>query len=116
MKVTFLESLGLSALGISIVFAMLVIIMAVIMLLTRITRLREDKKTEGTDKTAPAPAVAQEIPAQDIRSAKEAPGSAGVIKLYDVPEKQAAMVMAIVAHHLKTPLNRLRFKSIKRID
>ena len=46
---------------------------------------------------------------------KPAPGSAGEIQLYTVPEKQAAMVMAIVADKMGKPLNELRFKSIKEV-
>lgn len=44
-----------------------------------------------------------------------AKGSCGDIKLYNVPEHTAAMLMAVVADKLKTPLNQLRFKSIKEI-
>ena len=44
-----------------------------------------------------------------------APGSAGQVKLHDVPPKTAAMVMAIVADKLGKPLNELRFISIKEV-
>ena len=44
-----------------------------------------------------------------------APGSAGEVKLYDTPPAVAAMLMAIVADELKTPLNELRFISIREI-
>lgn len=44
-----------------------------------------------------------------------APGSAGEIKLHDVPPKTAAMAMAIVADSMKKPLNELRFISIKEV-
>lgn len=58
------------------------------------------------------------IPVADAPSSTEqyAPGSSGEIKLYNVKDKQAALIMAIVADHLMAPLNTLRFKSIKRID
>jgi Na+-transporting methylmalonyl-CoA/oxaloacetate decarboxylase gamma subunit len=42
--------------------------------------------------------------------------SAGIIKLNDVDEKSAAMVMAVVSHETGIPLSQLRFKSIRRID
>jgi len=32
-----------------------------------------------------------------------------------VPEREAAMVMAVVAHQLGKPLNQLRFKSIREV-
>ena len=57
---------------------------------------------------APAP-VPAEVPAVT------APGSAGHIKLHDVPPKTAAMVMAIVADKMGKPLNELRFISIKEV-
>ena len=37
------------------------------------------------------------------------------ILLHDVPEREAAMVMAVVAHQLGKPLNQLRFKSIREV-
>lgn len=47
--------------------------------------------------------------------ATTAPGTAGEIKLHDVPPKTAAMAMAIVADSMKKPLNELRFISIKEV-
>ena len=44
-----------------------------------------------------------------------APGSAGGVKLYDVSEREAAMLMAIVADKTGKPLNELRFISIKEV-
>ena len=41
--------------------------------------------------------------------------SAGPVKLYDVPPKTAAMIMAIVANQMGKPLNELRFISIKEV-
>ena len=42
-------------------------------------------------------------------------GAAGELKLYDTPERDAAMVMAIVADELKIPINELRFISIREV-
>lgn len=70
---------------------------------------------EATNTAAAAAASPTPVTTQPVRISA-APGSAGEIKLYNVPEKQAAMVMAIVADHLKTPLNQLRFKSIRQVD
>ena len=44
-----------------------------------------------------------------------APGSAGHVKRFDVSDKEAAMVMAVVAYQMKKPLNELRFLSIKEV-
>jgi hypothetical protein len=37
------------------------------------------------------------------------------MKLYDVPDKTAALLMAIVADKLNKPLNELRFRSIREV-
>ena len=54
------------------------------------------------------------IPAQDTVN-DLAPGSSGKIKTNGVPDKDVAMIMAIVADELQTPLNELKFISVKEI-
>ena len=44
-----------------------------------------------------------------------ATGTAGECKLYNVGDREAAMLMAIVANKLGKPLNTLRFKSMKEV-
>ena len=76
-------------------------------------------------KAAPAPAGVGvgNIPAPDrsappvelVKTGPVAPGSAGELKLYDTDPKVAAMIMAIVADETGTPLNELRFKSIREV-
>ena len=44
-----------------------------------------------------------------------ATGVAGECKLYNVGDREAAMLMAIVANKLGKPLNTLRFKSMKEV-
>lgn len=39
----------------------------------------------------------------------------GECKLYNVGDREAAMLMAIVANKLGKPLNTLRFKSMKEV-
>ena len=63
---------------------------------------------------AAAPAPAPAAPAAPAVKAV-APGSAGEVKLHDVPDRTAAMLMAIVADKLGKPLNELRFISIREI-
>ena len=65
------------------------------------------KAAEKAAAPAEAPAAEPEKPL--------APGSAGHIKRFDVPDKEAAMIMAIVANKLDTPLNELHFVSIKEV-
>ncbi len=103
------ENLGLldagvvALLGYAVVFFGLILLMIVVIGLGKIfTR----KKPMTAPRTVPAaPAAAPEL----------APGSAGELKLYDVPPKTAAMIMAIVADKLGKPLNELRFISIKEV-
>ncbi len=90
-------------LGMAVVFFGLILLMYVTKITGRIMQNR-DKKAEAA-KPAAAPAAAKAA----------APGSAGEIKLHDVPDKTAAMLMAIVADKLGKPLNELRFISIREI-
>ena len=94
-------------------------------------RIQEDSQKEINAILAEAKAKAAEITAQAQAEAKAAapaatpaapapspppaPGSAGEVKLFDVPDKEAAMIMAIVADKMGKPLNELRFKSIKEV-
>lgn len=102
------QALSYAGVGFAIVFIALFIIIGAIKL-TSIFVSKTAKKAEA-EKPAEAPAVpaaAAEKPA--------APGSCGELKLYNVSDKDAAMIMAIVADEMKTPLNELRFISIKEI-
>ncbi len=97
-----------AVLGYGVVFIGLVLLMAVIVLMGRAM----------ARKAAPAAAPAPTVPAasaEPVRTGPPAPGSAGDLTLYEVPEKEAAMLMAIVANQMGKPLNELRFKSIKEV-
>jgi len=97
------EVLIIAVLGMSIVFVVLLVLMGMIKLISLIVK----EKKSSAPVTA-APAVVAEAPT--------APGSCGEIKLFDVPDKTAAMLMAIVADKLGEPLNTLRFISIKEVE
>ena len=97
-----------AVLGYAVVFFGLILLMAVVVLM--------GKAMAGTNKKAEAPAPAAAVPATPAApAAPPAPGSAGEVKLFDVPDKEAAMIMAIVADKMGKPLNELRFKSIKEV-
>ena len=97
---------GLVALlGYVVVFVGLICLMSVIMIEGKIM----GKKKAAA--AAPAPAAAPA--AKPILAA--APGTAGELKLYNVSDKDAAILMAIVANKIGKPLNELRFKSIKEV-
>ena len=104
-------SIGTAALivvlGMAVVFFGLILLMFVTQIAGKIISSR--KKSE-----APAAAAAPVAAAPAAKPA-EAPGSAGQIKLHTVPDKTAAMLMAIVADKTGKPLNQLRFISIREI-
>ena len=104
-----LDSAVIALLGYAVVFFGLVLLMVVVMLLGKaLSKTADGKKPEPQVAPAAAPVVTQQ-PAAD----GTAPGSAGKLKLHDVPPKTAAMLMAIVADKMGKPLNELRFISIK---
>lgn len=106
MEVSFIASIGYSILGMAIVFAVLIMLIAMVKIVEQFTN--RGSKEEAPEAAAPAAAPAP-------ISAKPAPGTAGELKLYNVEERDAAMVMAIVADKLGKPLNELRFISIREV-
>jgi len=98
---------GLVALlGYAVVFIGLIALMVVVMIMGKVMSA---KKTAPA--TAPAAATAAPAPAPKAAPAL-ATGVAGECKLYNVGDREAAMLMAIVANKLGKPLNTLRFKSM----
>jgi len=99
-------------LGYLVVFVGLIFLMIVVMIAGKINVSSRERKTAAA--AAPAAAV---IPASQaaVPAMAAAPGSAGMLKLFSVSDKDAAILMAIVADKLGKPLNELRFKSIKEV-
>ena len=100
--------------GYTVVFTGLITLMIVLYITGAIFKSKDAKAKAAADaaakKAAPAEPVAEtkvELPL--------APGSAGHVKLFDVPDKEAAMIMAIVADKMQKPLNELHFISIKEV-
>ena len=94
-----------SLLGIAVVFSALVLLMVIIRLMTAIGDWAEKPK-------GPVKATVEHIPETPN---VPAPGSAGEIKLYDTDPRTAALIMAIIADELQTPINELRFISIREV-
>ena len=92
-------------LGYIVVFIGLILLMIVVIITSKIVMARKPKEAVSSP-AAPSAAPAAPAPA---------PGSAGKLKLYDTPDKEAAMSMAIVANQMSRPLNELRFISIKEV-
>lgn len=102
---------GLVALlGYLVVFVGLIALMVVVYVMGKIMVASRSKAAAA----APAPAAVPAAPAP-VKTAAPAPGSAGEVKLFNVADREAAMLMAIVANKLGKPLNELRFKSIKEV-
>lgn len=104
---SFYESVILAVFGLGVVFVVLISLSAIIGIQSRILNAFTRKKETDNEDTAPVQS-ADENNAPDI--------SAGELRLYDVDEKTAAMIMAIVSDETKIPLSELRFKSIKALD
>lgn len=102
VSISFLDGVLYSILGMIVVFFALFLLMCIIKLMWL---FEKKEKGEGAP-AAPAAAPAAPIPA---------PGSAGELALYDTDERDAAMIMAIVADELGVPVNELRFKYIREV-
>ena len=105
MELTIGKALSISLIGFSIVFIVLILLMTVIVIMSKFIKLMsKNEKKENIVVTESAPTAAP------------AKGSCGDLTLVKVSERDAAMIMAIVADQLKTPINELRFISIKEAE
>ena len=102
-----------AVLGYAVVFFGLILLMCVITIMGKVMAGRKAKQAAPA---APAAPAAAKVEAPVRPSAPPAPGAAGELKLYGTDPKTAAMIMAITADKLGTPLNELRFKSIKEVE
>ena len=122
-SVTIGESFALAGVSMSIIMAVLACIMLLIYVMSAIFKFMEKhnpefkakidnfftKKSQKTDEVEDAEVSEN----KDVVTAR---GSCGNITLTKVTDREAAMIMAIVADQMQTPLNELRFKSIKKIE
>ena len=109
-KVSIGDALITAILGYAVVFLGLFLLMVVVTIMGKIMTAKA-KKPAAAPAAAPAPAA----PAAAEPVGEPAPGTAGKLKLYDTPDRDAAMIMAIVANKMGKPLNELRFISIKEV-
>ena len=99
MKMPISDAAIAALLGYGVVFLGLFLLMCVIILMGKVMTARKAGK----------------VTVAPVKEGPAAPGSAGEVKLFDVGDREAAMLMAIVADKLGKPLNELRFKSIKEV-
>ena len=112
-KLPFGDNVLTAILGYGVVFAGLMILMAIVYGMGAIF-----KSLASREKPLAAAPAAPRIrrPVREPEPVGEpARGSAGEIKLYNVSDRDAAMIMSIVASQMGKPLNELRFKSIKEV-
>ena len=103
IRLSFAEA-GLVALtGYAVVFFGLILLMIVITVLGKVM-VASQKKAASAPVVPTAPA-----------EAPKAVGSCGQVACFNVPDREAAMVMAIAADKIGKPLNELRFISIKEV-
>lgn len=108
-----MESISIGTAALIVVLGMAVVFFGLILLMyvTKIAGAIIGRKKSAEPAAAPAAAATAAPAAKNV----PAPGSAGKIALHDVPDKTAAMLMAIVADRSGKPLNQLRFLSIREV-
>lgn len=97
-----IETLFISLIGISTVFVVLVALMAIIKLMSAFVQKLNGKQAPTTEA----------VPAAHAAPATPVSAYTGV-KLEGVSDRDAAVIMAIVAHQLQKPLEQLQFISIR---
>lgn len=111
-----LDAAVVALLGYAVVFFGLILLMGVIVAMGKYFVAKEKKTSKNAVAATAAVAAVPVAAPQAPQAAPLAPGTAGQVKLYDVPPKTAAMLMAIVANKMGKPLNELRFISIKEVE
>ncbi|MBR4163437.1 MAG: OadG family protein [Solobacterium sp.] len=102
------EALIIAVSGFMVVFLMLVLLWFIIVCINKVVTTVEEK-----EKATEVPVI------EDVKTpepVKQNETYGGEIALYDVDEKTAACIMAIISDTTKIPLNQLIFKSIKALD
>ena len=117
------DALGTSGLGFLLVLAVLAVIMFFVKILSKaINGASKKEKAEEpvTEVQTPAPAQSTQtgtvIAEEPVKAEATLPYTPGYVTLDGVKEQDAAVIMAITSHESGIPLERLCFKSIRRLD
>jgi Na+-transporting methylmalonyl-CoA/oxaloacetate decarboxylase gamma subunit len=94
----------------SLVFLVLAVLYLMVMVLSKVLGLRLHKKTAPPDERAEPANDGQDWDTEAVRA------SSGELRLIQVDERTAAMIMAIVSDESGIPLSELRFKTIRAIE
>ena len=109
-----LEQLPTALTGFIVVLSMLAIIAIAILVFSKVMYSFSKKKGE---KETVVETSANNVAGATVSGTPLADGnSAGKLDLVDVDESTAAIIMAIVSDQSGIPLNRLNFKSIKKVE
>lgn len=103
------EGLLISLIGILVVMFELALLAVFILLMSKVFKLAGKKKDTSVQEAPAAPEAPAGTPLPET-------DSAGKLDLIDVDEPTAAVIMAIVSNQSGIPLNRLSFKSIKKLE
>ena len=104
---------GYFIIGILIVAAIIALLVAVVVLITKICKVVDHAAVAPA---APAPAYAAAPPPVASYAAASAISHSDAIRLINVDDKTAAMIMAIVSDETKIPVDKLRFRAIRYMD
>lgn len=107
------EAFNVSITGIIVVLLVLALLAVLVQLLSKSIRFFESKGKKEEKNAAP---VAEAAPKSASGTPLPENNSIGTLDLQDVDEKTAAVIMAIVSNESGIPLNRLDFKSIKKVE
>ena len=106
------ESLLVSLNGFGIVFLVLVTLIIFLKIMAFAVSIIEKAQSKGGVASVETPQESRAVPTE----VQMATASAGSLKLLNVDERTAAMIMAIVSDESKIPLAELNFLSIKALD
>lgn len=104
----FIDSLSVGMFIFVIVFLVLALLLFIVKLFSYAITKLDSKKSDEANK------LKEELPNTTV--SKEEDFSSGTLKLINVDEPTAAMIMAIVSHESGIPLSELCFKSIRLIN
>lgn len=104
------ESVVVAMFTLSLVFVVLAILYAMVMVLSAVLRTKVSRQAVVENTKDLAETANKDLDMDVIRA------SSGEIKLKNVDEKTAAMIMAIVSDESQIPLSELCFKSITAVE
>lgn len=109
MSISLSEALLVAVLGVGVVFIVLIILMTSIEITSKLigSKKKNNKLEAEAEDTAQVPV---------LTDTAYFDGSMGEVKTFSVPDRTAAMIMAVVADQSGIPLGQLYFKSIKEIS